>query len=78
VRASTPVLALCRKLVDAGHNPSSRLDALFKTRDVQLSLPLNDEAIDPLQEFAARAGLDQDATQQILADAFAPYREAAL
>jgi len=36
------------------------------------------EAIDPLAEFAQRAGLDQDATQQILADAFALYREAAL
>jgi len=36
------------------------------------------EAIDPLAEFAERAGLDQDATQQILADVFAPYREAAL
>jgi len=36
------------------------------------------EAIDPLAQFAERVGLDQDATQQILADAFAPYREAAL
>jgi hypothetical protein len=35
------------------------------------------EAIDPLAQFAERVGLDQDATQQILADAFAPYREAA-
>jgi len=33
------------------------------------------EAIDPLAQFAELAGLDQDVTQQILADAFTPYRE---
>jgi hypothetical protein len=35
-------------------------------------------AVDPLQEFAERAGLDQDATQQILANAFAPLSRACL
>ena len=34
------------------------------------------EAVDVLQHDAQRAGLDPDATQIILSDAFAPYREA--
>ena len=33
-------------------------------------------AIDPLVEFAAGTGLDVDRAQQILANAFAPYRGA--
>jgi len=35
------------------------------------------DAVDPLQKFAEQAGIDADRAQQILADAFAPYREAA-
>jgi len=34
-------------------------------------------ALDPLQKFAEQAGIDADHAQQILADAFAPYRETA-
>jgi len=35
-------------------------------------------ALDPLQKFAEQAGIDADRAQQILSDAFAPYREASL
>jgi hypothetical protein len=36
------------------------------------------EAVDPLQDFAERSGLDAYRTQQILADQFAPFRKGEL
>jgi hypothetical protein len=35
-------------------------------------------AVNPLAEFAERAGIDPDAAQKILAAAFAPFREGEL